>query len=110
MVERLEKIKAKVISYDFWMSCKTEENFSLMAHSCTVPDRNNSHIGMVYTTNTDDVSLSKSVMEVMDNFVLEESIVWIISDDDGNIQVYERHWIQNTVMTPFFITQAHLHH
>ena len=58
-----------------------------MAHYCIVPDRNNSHIGMPYTTDTDDVSLSKYVMEVVDNFGLEENIVGIISDDGGNIQV-----------------------
>ena len=87
VVERLAKIKAIVISYELWMSYKKEEICSLMANYFTVPDRNNSHIVMPYITDTDDVSLSKYVMEVVDNFGLEENIVGIISDDGGNIQV-----------------------
>ena len=31
IIEKLERVKAVVISYDIWMSCKTEENFLLMA-------------------------------------------------------------------------------
>ena len=53
---------AVVISYDLWMSCKTEEIFSLTAHYCTGPEINNTHIGMPYTTDTDSVSLSLSVV------------------------------------------------
>ena len=32
VIERLEEVKAVVISYDLWMSHKTEEIFSLTAH------------------------------------------------------------------------------
>ena len=35
VIERLEEVKAIVISYDLWMSRKTEEIFLLMAHYCT---------------------------------------------------------------------------
>ena len=108
VVERLAKIKAIVISYELWMSYKKEEICSLMANYFTVPDRNNSHIVMPYITDTDDVSLSKYVMEVVDNFGLEENIVGIISDDGDNIHVYGRHWSQNTAMTPFSTTQSRL--
>ena len=65
-----------------------EEIFPFTAHNCTVPDRNNTHIGMPSTTATDGLSLSKSVMEVVDNFVLEINIVGITSDGGGSIWVY----------------------
>ena len=42
---------------------------------------------MPSTTDTDGVSLYLSVMEVVENFGLEENIVGITSDDCGNIRV-----------------------
>ena len=39
------------------------------------------------TTATDGVSLSSSIMEVVENFGLEENIVVITSDGGGNITV-----------------------
>ena len=42
---------------------------------------------MPSTTATDGVSLSLSVMEVVENFVLEETIVGITSDGGGNLRV-----------------------
>ena len=38
-VKRPVEIKYVVISYDIWISRKTEENFSLMAHYCTGQER-----------------------------------------------------------------------
>ena len=35
VIEGLEKVKAVVISYDLWMSCKTKEIFLLTAKYCT---------------------------------------------------------------------------
>ena len=58
----------------------------MTAHYCTVPERNNTHIGMPSSTPTDGVSLSFSVMEVVYNFVLEANIVGITSDGGGNIR------------------------
>ena len=66
-----------------------EEIFPFTAHNCTVPDRNNTHIRMLFTTDTDGVYLYKSVMEVADNFVLEINIVDITSDGGGSIWVYK---------------------
>ena len=43
---------------------------------------------MLFTTSTCGVSLSKSVMEVVENFFLEEKIVGINSDGGENIWVY----------------------
>ena len=37
VIEILAKVKAVVISYDLWMSRKTEEIFSLTEHYCIVP-------------------------------------------------------------------------
>ena len=62
MIDSLEKAKAIVISYDLCMIRKTEEIFLVTDHYCTGPDINNTHIGMSFTTATDGVSLSKSVM------------------------------------------------
>ena len=45
------------------------------------------HIGMTSTTATDGVSLSLSVMEVVENFGLEAKIVGITSGVGVNIQV-----------------------
>ena len=47
----------------------------------------NTHIGMPSTTATDGVSLSFSVMEVVENFGLEAKIVGTTSDGGGNLQV-----------------------
>ena len=69
------------------MSCNTEDFFSLTEHYCTGTDKNNTHIGILYTTDTDGVSLSKYVAEVVENFVLEANIVGSTSDGGGNIRV-----------------------
>ena len=47
----------------------------------------NTHIGIPSTTATDVVSLSLSVMEVVENFGLGANIVGITSDGGGNIRV-----------------------
>ena len=87
VIKRLAEVKAVVISYDLWMSCKTEEILSLTAHYCTVRERENTHIGMPSTTTTDGVALSLSVMEVVENFDLEAKIVGITSGSGGNLRV-----------------------
>ena len=66
---------------------KTEEIFSLTTHYCIVQDRKNTHIGMPSTTAPDGVSLSLSVMEVVNNFGLEAKIVGITIDGSGNLWV-----------------------
>ena len=88
VIETLAEVKAVVIRYNLWMSLKTEEIFSLTAQYCTCRERKNTHIGMPSTTAADGVSLSLSVMEVVDNFGLEANIVGITSDGGGNIRVY----------------------
>ena len=85
VIERLEKLKAVVISYVLWMSCKIEALFLLKAHYCIGTDRNNTHIGIPNTTANDDISLSLYVMGVVENFGLEEKIVGITSDGGGNL-------------------------
>ena len=87
MTGRLAQSKAVVNSYNLCMSRKTEEIFSLAAHYYTIPDRNNTHIGVPSTTTTDGVSLSKYVEEVVENFGLKANIVGITSDGGGNIRV-----------------------
>ena len=69
------------------MSRKTEEIFSLTAHYCISQERKNTHLGMPSTTDTDGVFLSLSVMEVVENFVLEAKTVGITSDGCDNIWV-----------------------
>ena len=86
-IERLAKVKAAVISYDLWISRKTDEIFLLTAHYCTGRERENTNIGMTSTTATDGVSLSLSVMEVVENFGLEEKIVGITIDGGGTLWV-----------------------
>ena len=75
IIERLAKVKAVVVSYDLWMSRKTEKIFMLTAHYCTGPQINNTHICMPSNTANDGDSLSLSVMEVVENFGLE-IILW----------------------------------
>ena len=87
VIERLATLKGEVINYNLYMSLNTKGIFSLTAHYCTGPERKNTHIGMTCTTATDGVSLSLSVMEVVENFGLEENIVGIASDGGGNILV-----------------------
>ena len=86
VIKRLAELKAVVISYNLWMSHKTEEIFSLMAHYFTGRERKNTCIGMLSTTATDGVSLSLSVMQVVDNFVFEAKIVGIKIDGGGNLR------------------------
>ena len=85
VIERLEKVKAAAIIYDLWVSRQTEESFSLTAHYCKCPERNNTIIGIPSTTDTDGVSMSLSVMEVVDNFGLDSKIVGIKSDGGDNL-------------------------
>ena len=85
VIDRLAKVKAVVIRYNLFTSHKTEEIFSLMAHYCAGPDRNNTHIGMPSTTATDGVYLYNYVMKVVDNSGFEAKIVRIASDGGGNL-------------------------
>ena len=59
----------------------------MTAHYCIGQEIKNTHIGIPSTTATDVVSLSLSVMEVVDNFGLEANIVGITSDGGGNLRV-----------------------
>ena len=103
-IERLAKIKAVVISYNILMSRKTEEILLLTEHYCTGPDIKNTHIGMLSTTDTDGVSLSLYVMEMVGNFGLEANIVGITSDGGGNLRVcrdaLESKYINDPVYPP----------
>ena len=87
VIERLTEVNAVVISYDLWMSRKTEKMLSLTAHYCTGRERKNTNIGMPSATATDGVSLYLSVMEAVENFGLEAKIVGITSDGGGNLRV-----------------------
>ena len=91
IIERLENVKAVSISYFLRMSHKTEETFSFTAHYYIGLERNTTHIGMPSTTATYGVSLSSSVMDVVDNFGLEAKIVGIMSGGGGNIWIVGRH-------------------
>ena len=55
VIKSLAELKTVVISYNLWISCKTEEFFSLTAHYYTGQERKNTHIGIPYTTSTDGV-------------------------------------------------------
>ena len=103
-IERLEKVKAVIISYDLWTSRKTEEIFSLTSHYCTGTEIKNTHIGMPSATATEGFSLSLSVMEVVDNFGSEANIAGITSDGGGNLQVcresLESKYTNDSVITP----------
>ena len=64
-----------------------EDSFFFTAHYCTGPDRNNTHIGMPPTTANGGVSLSKSLMEVVENFGFKANIVGFTIDGGDNIWV-----------------------
>ena len=85
VIDRLEKLKAVVISYNLWVSRKTEEIFSLTARYFNGSDINKNFVGMPSTTDNGGVSLSKSVLEVVENFGLEEKILGTTSDGGGNL-------------------------
>ena len=110
VIKRLAKVKAVVISYDLWMSHKTEEVLSLKEHYCTGPKRKNNHIGMPSNTATDGVYLYSSVMEVVENFGLEAKIVGITSDGGGNIRVCREALESKYTNDSVFFTQSHIHH
>ena len=104
VIERLPKVKDIVTIYDICMSHNTDKFFSLMTHYCNSPDRNNTHIGMPYTTATNGVYLSKSVMEVVNNFGLEAKTVGITSDCDGNI------WVCREALESKYSNDSVFHH
>ena len=111
VIERLAKVKYVAISYDLRMSRNTEEIFSLTVKYCTGPERNNTHIGIPYTTANDGVSLSLYIMEVVENFGLGENILGITSDGGGNIrvcrEVLDSKYTNDSVTPP---TQDSIHH
>ena len=110
VIERLAKVKSVVISYDLWMSRKTEEIFSLTAHSCTDPERKNTKIGMPCTTSTDGVSLSLSTMEVVEKLSLEKKIEGITSGGGGNIPVCREALESKYTNDSVFHHQSPIHH
>ena len=65
---------------------------------------------MPSNTVTDGVSLSLSVMEVVENFVLEGNIVGITSDGGGNIPVCRESLESKYTNGSFFFTQAPIRH
>ena len=104
VIERLAKVKDILISYNLLMNRKMEEIFLLLTHYCTGPDRNNTHIGMPSTTATDGVSLSKSVVEVIDNFFLEANVVGVPSDGGGNL------WVCREALESKYSNDSVFHH
>ena len=82
----------------------------LVMHYCTSPYRKNTHIGMPSSTATAGISLSLSVMEMVENFGLEANIVGINSDGGDNIWVcresLESKYTNDSVLT----TQYPIHH
>ena len=110
VIERLEKVKAAVISYNPWTSQKTEEILLLTEYYCTGPNIKNTHIGIPSTTSTNGVSLYFSVMEVVENFCLEANIVGITSDGGGNIRVCREALESKYTNDSVFLTQAPIHH
>ena len=86
------------------MSHKTEEILFLIVHYCTCSDINNTHIGMTSTTATDGVLLSKYVMEVVENFGLEENIVGVTSDGGGNF------WVRREALESKYNNEGVFHH
>ena len=55
----------------------------MIEHYFNGTDRNTTHIGMLSTAVTDGVSLSKSSVEVVENFGSEKNILGITSDGGG---------------------------
>ena len=62
------------------------------------------------TTATDGVSLSLSVMEVVDKFRLEANIVEITSDGGGNLPVFRKALESKYTNDSVFTTQAPIRH
>ena len=75
-----------------------------MAHYCTSPNRNTTHIGMPSITGTDDVYLSKYVAEVVGKFGSEAKIVRIMSDGGGNLLVFR------VALDSKYINDSFFHH
>ena len=109
-IERLSELKAVVIGYDLLMSSKTEEIFSIDGVLLHKLGEKNTHIGMPSTTATDGVSLSFSVMEVVENFGLEAKVVGFISDGGGNLWVCGEALEYTYTNDSVFFTQAPIHH
>ena len=77
---------------------------------CTGPDRNTTHIGILSTAGTDDVFLSNSSVEVVENFGSEAKIVGITSDNGREFRVCTDALKSKYIDDSVFITQSPLQH
>ena len=110
IIERLEKVKAIVISYELLMSCKMEEIFLLMAHYCTGPERKKLILGcrtplllMVFPCIR---LLWRGWINSDWRQILWRLLVMMVA----LLRFVGRQWSQNTPMNPLFTTEAPIHH
>ena len=110
VIERLEKLKAVLISYDLWMSRKMEEMFLLMAHYCTGLEKKTLTLGcrpplllMVFPY----LSMLCRWWRVLHWRKIWWGLIVMVVEIFGSVG---RHWSQNIAMNPFFAIQAPLHH
>ena len=110
VIKSLEEVKAVVIIYDLCMSCKTEENFSLMANYCTGQERKTLTLGLppplllvVFTC--------LGMLWSWWGFLAWRQRFWGLQVIGVAIFGFVgRHWSQNTLMTLFFFTQSPIRH
>ena len=81
----------------------------MTAHYCTGTEEKN-HIGVSSTTATNGVSMSLSVMEVVENFGFEAKIVGLKSDGGGNFWVCRKALDSKYTNDSVFPTQAPIFH
>ena len=110
VIERLEKVKAVVTSYDLWMSRKMEKMFSLTAQYCTGPEKKTLTLGyspplllMLFPCLCLLWRWWRILARRQRFWGLRVMVVAIFG-------FVGRHWSQNTPMAMFYPTQDPIHH
>ena len=87
VLELLNRVPAVAISFDLWMTRKSEEIFSLDGHFIIGAIKSHAHLGMPWSKGgTDGQSLSIAVKSCVDKFGLQNKVLCYTSDGGGNLK------------------------
>ncbi len=85
--DRLSNVKSLSLSYDLWMTRKTEEIFSLNAHFIHEGKKHQLHLGMPWSRGgTDGQKLAYAVEECISEFNLGTKVIGYTCDGGSNLK------------------------
>ena len=87
VLELLNRVSALAISFDLWMTQKSEEIFSLDGHFVIGAIKSHSRLGMPWSKGgTDGQSLSIAVKSCVDKFGLQNKVLCYTLEGGGNLK------------------------